>query len=120
MARMVAFMESSPAFPLIYRISPKTCHVVWISRHFGFSPLDQWRGPSPTENWYNSLVIYNACKAGVHDLYAALDQEFTLPTLVSVSAFLDGLIEVFGNKFMKDNAKCALAACKQRNLIIRE
>ncbi|KNZ44940.1 hypothetical protein VP01_8665g1, partial [Puccinia sorghi] len=45
-------------------------------------------------------------------------QEFTIPTLVSVSAFLDGLVEVFGDKFMKENSKRALAACKQGKLTI--
>ncbi|KNZ60065.1 uncharacterized protein VP01_1617g1 [Puccinia sorghi] len=92
----------------------ETRRVVWILRHFGFAPLDHWCCPSPAENWYNSLVIDNARKAGVHDFYVDLDgQEFTLPTLVSVPEFLDGLIKVFGDKFINDNAKRALAVCKQ-------
>ncbi|PLW19461.1 hypothetical protein PCANC_04476 [Puccinia coronata f. sp. avenae] len=33
--------------------------VVWISKHFGYPPLEHRRVPSPVENWYNSLVIDN-------------------------------------------------------------
>ncbi|KNZ43876.1 hypothetical protein VP01_976g2 [Puccinia sorghi] len=47
-------------------------------------------------------------------------REFTIPILVSVKAFLDGLIKVFGEKFMKENAKHALAACKKQNFTIGE
>ncbi|KAA1085761.1 hypothetical protein PGT21_018600 [Puccinia graminis f. sp. tritici] len=95
--------------------------VVWISRHFGFHPAERKKTPSPAENWYNSLVIDNARQQGVIDVYGDLDgQPFKLPTLASVSAFLDGLIAVFGNKFMRDNAKRALEACKQRQLTIGE
>ncbi|KAA1101553.1 hypothetical protein PGT21_024223 [Puccinia graminis f. sp. tritici] len=95
--------------------------VVWISRHFGFHPAERKKTPSPAENWYNSLVIDNARQQGIIDVYGDLDgQPFKLPTLASVSAFLDGLIAVFGDKFMRDNAKRALEACKQRQLTIGE
>ncbi|PLW14015.1 hypothetical protein PCASD_23160 [Puccinia coronata f. sp. avenae] len=95
--------------------------VVWILRHFGYSPLEHRKTPSPVENWYNSLVMDNARQQGILDMYADLDgQEFVIPTLQTVLAFLDGLIAVFGDKFMRDNAKRALAACKQRNLTIGE
>ncbi|KAA1113413.1 hypothetical protein PGT21_030971 [Puccinia graminis f. sp. tritici] len=95
--------------------------VVWISRHFGFHPTERKKHPSPAENWYSSLVINNARRQGVIDVYGDLDgQRFILPTLASVSAFLDGLIAVFGDKFMRENAKRALEACKQRNLTIGE
>ncbi|KAA1071645.1 hypothetical protein PGT21_013926 [Puccinia graminis f. sp. tritici] len=95
--------------------------VVWISRHFGFHPAERKKTPSPAENWYNSLVIDNARQQGVIDVYGDLDgQPFKLPMLASVSAFLDGLIAVFGDKFMRENAKRALEACKQRNLTIGE
>ncbi|PLW14213.1 hypothetical protein PCANC_17848 [Puccinia coronata f. sp. avenae] len=95
--------------------------VVWILQHFGYHPSEHKRTPLPVENWYNSLVIDNARQQGVMDMYADLDrQEFVLPTLSSAAALLDGLIAVFGNKFMRENAKRALAACKQRNLTIGE
>ncbi|KAA1078166.1 hypothetical protein PGT21_029862 [Puccinia graminis f. sp. tritici] len=95
--------------------------VVWISRHFGFHPSDRKKTPSPAENWYSSLVIDNARRQGVIDVYGDLDgQPFILPTLSSVSAFLEGMITVFGDKFMRENAKRALEACKQRNLTIGE
>ncbi|KAA1124880.1 hypothetical protein PGTUg99_036364 [Puccinia graminis f. sp. tritici] len=95
--------------------------VVWISRHFGFHPSDRKKTPSPAENWYSSLVIDNARQQGVIDVYGDLDgQPFILPTLSSVSAFLEGMITVFGDKFMRENAKRALEACKQRNLTIGE
>ncbi|KAA1070417.1 hypothetical protein PGT21_011858 [Puccinia graminis f. sp. tritici] len=95
--------------------------VVWISRHFGFHPADRKKMPSPAENWYNSLVIDNARQQGVIDVYGDLDgQPFNLPMLASVLAFLDGLIAVFGDKFMRENAKRALDACKQRQLTIGE
>jgi hypothetical protein len=55
------------------------------------------------------------------DMYADLDgQELVLPTLCLVTAFLNELITVFGNKFMRENAKRALAACKQKNMTIWE
>ncbi|PLW27485.1 hypothetical protein PCASD_23089 [Puccinia coronata f. sp. avenae] len=99
----------------------ETRRVVWISRHFGYHPSEHRRTPSPVENWYNSLVIDNARRQGVFDMYADLDgQQFVLPTLATVSAFLDGLIAVFGDKFMRENAKRALAACKQGKLTIGE
>ncbi|KAA1074245.1 hypothetical protein PGTUg99_031844 [Puccinia graminis f. sp. tritici] len=95
--------------------------VVWILRHFGFHPSDRKKTPSPAENWYSSLVIDNARRQGVIDVYGDLDgQPFILPTLSSVSAFLEGMITVFGDKFMRENAKRALEACKQRNLTIGE
>ncbi|KAA1067419.1 hypothetical protein PGT21_004710 [Puccinia graminis f. sp. tritici] len=95
--------------------------VVWISRHFGFHPSDRKKTPSPAENWYSSLVIDNARRQGIIDVYGDLDgQPFILPTLSSVSAFLEGMITVFGDKFMRENAKRALEACKQRNLTIGE
>jgi hypothetical protein len=54
-------------------------------------------------------------------MYANLDsQPFVLPTLVSVLVFLDGLISVFGNKFMHKNAKRALEVCRQQGLTIGE
>ncbi|PLW13162.1 hypothetical protein PCANC_18628 [Puccinia coronata f. sp. avenae] len=95
--------------------------VVWVSCHFGFCPLENKRHPAPTENWYNSLVLDNARQQGVHDQYADLDViPFCLPQLQSVEALLGGLIAIFGDKFSKENAKRALAACKQRNLTIGE
>ncbi|PLW48898.1 hypothetical protein PCASD_02803 [Puccinia coronata f. sp. avenae] len=40
---------------------------------------------------------------------------FVIPALYLVEAFLDALIAVFGDCFMKENAKRALLACKQGN-----
>jgi hypothetical protein len=37
-----------------------------------------------------------------------------------VEAFLEALISVFGDRFMKENAKRALSACKQGNSTIGE
>jgi hypothetical protein len=37
-----------------------------------------------------------------------------------VEAFLEALILVFGDRFMKENAKRALSACKQGNSTIGE
>ncbi|PLW27912.1 hypothetical protein PCANC_25391 [Puccinia coronata f. sp. avenae] len=71
----------------------ETQRVVWVSRHFGFRPLENKQHPAPTKNWYN---------------------------LLSVNSLLEGLIAIFGDKFSKENAKRALAACKQHNLTIGE
>jgi hypothetical protein len=46
--------------------------------------------------------------------------EFTIPVLLLVESFINGMIAVFGDKFMKENAKRALAAYKQRDLTIGE
>jgi hypothetical protein len=73
------------------------------------------------ENWYNLLIINNTRRQGVMDMYANLDRhEFVLLTLSLAAALLDCLIVVFGNKFMRENAKQVLAACKQRNLTIQK
>ncbi|PLW12523.1 hypothetical protein PCANC_23012 [Puccinia coronata f. sp. avenae] len=61
-------------------------------------PRENKRHPAPTENWYNLLVLDIAHQQGVHNQ----------------------LIAIFGDKFSKENAKRTLAACKQRNLTIRE
>ncbi|KNZ48807.1 uncharacterized protein VP01_53g5 [Puccinia sorghi] len=95
--------------------------VVWISRHFGYHPAEHRKTPSPVENWYNSLIIDNARQQGELDVYADLDgKPFIHPTLVCVASFLDGLIAIFGDKFMKENAKRALKECKQGKLTIGE
>ncbi|PLW19716.1 hypothetical protein PCANC_01977 [Puccinia coronata f. sp. avenae] len=53
--------------------------------------------------------------------YAELDGiEITIPVLLLVKAFIEGLIAVFGNCFIKENAKHALVACKQRDSTIGE
>ncbi|PLW22983.1 hypothetical protein PCASD_14797 [Puccinia coronata f. sp. avenae] len=97
----------------------ETRRVVWVSRHFGYWPSEHRKTPLPTENWYNSLLLDNARQQGVFDQYADLDGiPFILPTLASVEALLGGLIAIFGDKFSKENAKQALAACQQRNLTI--
>jgi hypothetical protein len=44
----------------------------------------------------------------------------TIPSLQTVEAFLEALILIFGDRFMKENAKRALAACKQGNTTIGE
>ncbi|KNZ64521.1 hypothetical protein VP01_1019g2 [Puccinia sorghi] len=73
--------------------------------HFGYQLSEHHRTQSPVENWYNSLIINNARWKGELNIYADLDgKDFVHPTLLSVSAFLDGLIAIFGDKFMKENA----------------
>ncbi|PLW22287.1 hypothetical protein PCASD_16997 [Puccinia coronata f. sp. avenae] len=121
-AHLLSFLQVTRDFLRQNNVFQSESHwVVWISRHFGYSPSEHRKTPSPVENWYNSLVIDNARRQGILDMYTDLDgQEFVIPTLQTVLAFLDGLIAVFGDKFMRDNAKRALAACKQRNLTIGE
>jgi hypothetical protein len=46
--------------------------------------------------------------------------EFTILVLLLVESFIEGLILVFGDRFMKENAKRALAAFKQRDSTIGE
>ncbi|KAI9614543.1 hypothetical protein KEM48_006009 [Puccinia striiformis f. sp. tritici PST-130] len=63
----------------------------------------------------------NARQLGKVDVYGDLDGlEFKHRHLISVSAFLDRLIFIFGDRFRKENAKRALAQCKQRNNPIGE
>ncbi|KAA1123047.1 hypothetical protein PGTUg99_014222 [Puccinia graminis f. sp. tritici] len=122
-AHLLSFLRHIRDFlrPRSSLFQSESCRIVWISRHFGHHPLDHRKEPSPVENWYNSLIIDNARQKGVFSMYADLDGvEFTHPTLLSVESFLDGLISIFGDKFMKENAKRVLAACKQRNLTIGE
>ncbi|PLW52259.1 hypothetical protein PCASD_00019 [Puccinia coronata f. sp. avenae] len=84
----------------------ETRRVVWVSRHFGHCPSEHRKTPSPTENWYNSLLLDNARQQGVFDQYADLDGiPFILPALSSVESLLGGLIAIFGDKFSKENAK---------------
>ncbi|KNZ51653.1 hypothetical protein VP01_3871g1 [Puccinia sorghi] len=91
---------------------------VHVSLHFGYQPSEHRRTPSSPVERYNSLIIDNARRQGKLNIYADLDgKEFVHPNLLSVSACLDGLIAIFGDKFMKENAKPALAACKQGKLL---
>ncbi|KAI7954624.1 hypothetical protein MJO28_005024, partial [Puccinia striiformis f. sp. tritici] len=84
--------------------------VIWISRHFGWQPSEHKKRPSDTENWYNALLIENARQQGKVDAYGDLDGvEFQHKYLLSVTAFLDRLIFIFGDRFRKENAKRALA-----------
>ncbi|PLW09922.1 hypothetical protein PCASD_21478 [Puccinia coronata f. sp. avenae] len=95
--------------------------IVWILRHFGYQPSDHRKNASPAENWYTLLVNDNVRRQGNFSPYADLDGiEFTIPVLLSVEAFIKGLILVFGDWFMKENTKRALAACKQRDSTIGE
>ncbi|KAI9625982.1 hypothetical protein H4Q26_015970 [Puccinia striiformis f. sp. tritici PST-130] len=95
--------------------------VIWISRHFGWQPSKHKKRAADTENWYNSLLIENARQQGKVDVYGDLDGlEFKHQHLLSVTAFLDRLIFIFGDRFRKENAKRALAQCKQRNNPIGE
>ncbi|KAH9453513.1 hypothetical protein Pst134EA_024380 [Puccinia striiformis f. sp. tritici] len=95
--------------------------VIWISRHFGWQPSEHKKRASDTKNWYNALLIENARQLGKVDVYGDLDGlEFKHRHLISVSAFLDRLIFIFGDRFRKENAKRALAQCKQRNNPIGE
>ncbi|PLW36075.1 hypothetical protein PCANC_18760 [Puccinia coronata f. sp. avenae] len=91
--------------------------------HFGYGPSTQRKStaPSPAENWYTSLITDNARRQGSFNPYGNLDGiAFTIPALLSVEAFLKALISVFGNRFMKENAKRALSACKQGTSTIGE
>lgn len=99
----------------------ETWRVVWIARHFGYHLPELWKNPSLVENWHCSLFIDNACWQGKVNFYADLEgKEFQHPVLMSVTAFLDGFIAVFGDRIMKENAKRALSACKQGKLTIGE
>jgi hypothetical protein len=83
--------------------------------------LNHFWATSLAENWYTSLINDNARCQGNFDPYADLDGiEFTIPLLRMVESFIEGMITVFGNKFMKENAKRALVLCKQRDLTITE
>ncbi|KNZ51934.1 uncharacterized protein VP01_3759g1 [Puccinia sorghi] len=95
--------------------------VVWVAQHFGYRPSEHRRTPAPTENWYNSLLLANARKAGIVCQYADLDGvTFTLPALESVEALLKELIVIFGDKFSKENAKRQLVSCRQKGMTIGE
>ncbi|KAA1106095.1 hypothetical protein PGT21_028808 [Puccinia graminis f. sp. tritici] len=95
--------------------------IVWISRHFGHRPLESKDTPCAAENWYTALVLSNARAQGEDNPYADFDRlPFVHPMLTSVTAFEQGLIDSFGDKFQLDSAKRALAACKQGKRSIEE
>lgn len=95
--------------------------MVWIAQHFGYRPSENRKTPTPTENWYNSLLLDNARKVGIFSQYADLDGiPFTLPALLTAEVLLSELILIFGNKFSKENAKKQLANFLQRGLTIGE
>lgn len=86
---------------------------------FWICPSENRKTSSPSGNWYDSLVIDNARRKGVLEPYADHNGvEFVHPTLVSVKAFLDRLVSVFGDRFLKESAKRTFNACKQRNITI--
>jgi hypothetical protein len=67
------------------------------------------------------LITDNARRQGSFNPYGDLDGiPFIIPALFSVESFLETLISIFGNRFMKENAKRALSACKQGNSTIEE
>ncbi|KNZ53049.1 uncharacterized protein VP01_335g8 [Puccinia sorghi] len=95
--------------------------IVWVAQHFGYRPSENRKTPAPTENWFNSLLLDNARQSGIVSQYADLDGvEFKLPALLSVEALLSELIAIFGDKFLKENAKKQLANCKQHGMTIGE
>ncbi|PLW22012.1 hypothetical protein PCANC_04360 [Puccinia coronata f. sp. avenae] len=107
--------------PRVSFFESDTRHIIWISHYFGYAPSSHRRGTStsPVENWYTLLVTDNARRQGLFNPYSDLDgMPFTIPALSSVESFLDALIAVFGDCFMKENAKRALSACKQGNATI--
>jgi hypothetical protein len=109
--------------PRVSFFESDTRRIIWISRHFGYGPLNQRKStaPSPAENWHTSLITDKARRHGSFNPYSDLDGlPFTIPSLGSVEAFLDALILVFGDRFMKENAKRALASCKQGSSTIGE
>ncbi|PLW50811.1 hypothetical protein PCANC_14322 [Puccinia coronata f. sp. avenae] len=109
--------------PRVSYFESDTRRIIWISRHFGYGPQAQRKSsaPSPAENWYTSLITDNARRQGPFNPYGDLDGlPFCIPALLSVEAFLDAMIAVFGDRFMKENAKRALAACKQGQSTIGE
>ncbi|PLW15292.1 hypothetical protein PCASD_17031 [Puccinia coronata f. sp. avenae] len=107
--------------PRLSLFQSESRRIVWISCHFGYRPSDHKKHASPAENWYTSLVNDKARCQGNFSPYADLDSiKFTIPLLLLVEAFIKGLITVFGDRFMKENAKRALAACKQRDSTIGE
>ncbi|KNZ59248.1 uncharacterized protein VP01_1776g7 [Puccinia sorghi] len=95
--------------------------VLWVAQHFGFRPSENRKTQAPSENWFSSLLLDNARKAGTVCQYADLEGlPFTLPPLLTVEALLAEMIAIFGDKFSKENAKRQLANCRQRNLPIGE
>ncbi|KNZ55433.1 uncharacterized protein VP01_2680g1 [Puccinia sorghi] len=99
----LAYISSTPCFSLF---QSETRKIIWVAQHFGFKPLENCKTPALTENWFSSLLLDNACRAGIVSQYVDLDGvDFTLPVLASVEAFLSKLVTIFGDKFSKENAK---------------
>ncbi|KAA1077561.1 hypothetical protein PGT21_011891 [Puccinia graminis f. sp. tritici] len=108
-------------YPRHVFFSSQSRMIVWISRHFGFRPLEPKNGPCSVENWYNALILSNARAQGENNPYADLDRlPFIHPMLQLVTEFEKGLIDTFGDKFQLDSAKKALAACKQGKMSVEE
>jgi hypothetical protein len=108
LSQLGLFLRSVWGFlrPRLLLFQSELQRVVWISRDFGYRPSEHWKTPSPTENWYNSLLLDNSQQQGVYNQYADLDGiPFLLPTLLSVKDFLGGLIAIFGNKSQRRTQK---------------
>ncbi|KAA1127537.1 hypothetical protein PGTUg99_037533 [Puccinia graminis f. sp. tritici] len=91
----------------------------WIVRHFRH-PNGNLGDPCPSYNWWMALLFENAREQGLPTESALVQDPYVLSHLLSASAFLSHLEEVFDNKHDNEDAKKKLNAFRQQNRTIEE
>lgn len=84
----------------------------WVAAHFGRTTPS--KAPTSSQSWFLALLEQNALLLGVADPYANLKgMDYVEPELVSFSAFIAELINVFGDWMSAKSAREALEDCVQ-------
>lgn len=84
----------------------------WVAAHFGLIPSSKTQ--SSSQSWFLALLERNALLLGISDPYTNLKGlDYVEPALVSFSAFISELINVFGDRMSSKSACEALESCVQ-------
>lgn len=84
----------------------------WVAAHFG--SVTATKTPTSSQSWFLALLERNALLLGVSDPYANLKGlNYVEPALVSFSAFIAELINVFSDRMSAKSAREALEDCVQ-------
>lgn len=89
----------------------------WVAAHFGSNA--HTKSQTSSQSWFLALLERNALLLGVADPYANLKGlDYVKPALVSFSAFIAELINVFSDHMSAKSAREALENCVQSDTTI--
>lgn len=95
----------SQAFP------SDTARINWVARHF--KPIG-----GSSNNWWMGLLQENAVAQGFRDHYQFYGRPFIIPSLLSLDAFLEAVVDEFGDNLAHETAPKNLQECKIGNMKI--